>query len=131
MISKLYEKVVDYIKKEYKFLLLCLLIIVVGVFPLPISLYIGGGIIDLDDRIEVEDEYKENGSFNLSYVKETRATIPTYLLSFIFDWERVNIESVKIDTSLDSVTFDTHEEEHIGIHNRQFLEWPKVIERTW
>lgn len=97
MISKLYEKVVDYIKKEYKFLLLCLLIIVVGVFPLPISLYIGGGIIDLDDRIEVEDEYKEKGSFNLSYVRETRATIPTYLLSFIFDWERVNIENVKID----------------------------------
>ena len=97
MISKLYEKVVNYIKKEYKFLLLCLLIIVVGVFPLSVSLYIGGGIIDLDSRVEVENEYKEKGSFNLSYVRETRATIPTYLLSFIFDWERVNIESVKID----------------------------------
>ena len=97
MISKLYENVVNYIKKEYKFIILCLVILIVGLFPLPINLYIGGGIINLDDRIDIENEYKEKGSFNLSYVRESHATIPTYLLSFLFDWERVNIESIKVD----------------------------------
>ena len=97
MINKLYEKSIKFIKEEYKFVILCLIILVVGVFPLPVNLYVGGGIIDLDKRIEISDEYKEKGSFNLAYVKETRATIPTYLLSFITGWDRENIKSVKID----------------------------------
>lgn len=97
MINKLYDNVVNYIKKEYKFLILCLIILIVGVFPLPVNLYVGGGIIDLEDRIEIENEYKEKGSFNLAYVRESRATLPTYLLSFIAGWERVSIESVKLD----------------------------------
>lgn len=97
MISKLYENVVNYIKKEYKFLILCLVILVVGVFPLPVNLYVGGGIIDLEDRIEIKNETEPKGSFNLAYVKESRATLPTYLLSFIMNWDRTSVESVKID----------------------------------
>ena len=69
MINKLYEKVVRFIKEEYKFIILCLVILIVGLFPLPIRLYMGGGIINLEDRIEIENEYKENGSFNLAYVR--------------------------------------------------------------
>lgn len=97
MISKIYENVLSFIKKEYKFLILCLSIFIVGIFPLPFNLYVGGGIINLEDRITLEDEYKEKGSFNLSYVRESRATIPTYLLSYLFDWERVSIKNIKID----------------------------------
>ena len=97
MINKLYEKVVRFIKEEYKFIILCLVILIVGLFPLPIRLYMGGGIINLEDRIEIENEYKENGSFNLAYVRESRATIPTYLLSFVTNWDRVKISDVKLD----------------------------------
>ena len=97
MINKLYEKVVRFIKEEYKFIILCLVILIVGLFPLPIRLYMGGGIINLEDRIEIENEYKEKGSFNLAYVRESRATIPTYLLSFATNWDRVKISDVKLD----------------------------------
>ena len=97
MINKLYEKVVRFIKEEYKFIILCLVILIVGLFPLPIRLYMGGWIINLEDRIEIENEYKENGSFNLAYVRESRATIPTYLLSFVTNWDRVKISDVKLD----------------------------------
>ena len=97
MINKIYDKTIKFIKEEYKFVILCLVILVVGVFPLPVNLYTGGGIINLENRIEIEDENKEKGSFNLAYVREVRATLPTYLLSFIVDWERESIKSVKID----------------------------------
>lgn len=97
MNNKLYGKVVNYIKREYKFLIGCLLIILIGVVRLPVNLYVGGGIIDLEDRVSIENEYNEKGSFNLAYVKEVRATLPTYLLSFLFNWERESIKNIQID----------------------------------
>ncbi len=97
MFTKVYEKIINYIKEEYKFLILLFLIIFLGLFKLPYNLYIGGGTIDLSKRISVENEYQEKGSFNLSYVKQTRATIPTYLLSYIFNWERESVEEAKLD----------------------------------
>ena len=62
-----------------------------------VNLYIGGGIINLEERIEVDDEYKEKGSFNLAYVREARATLPTYLFSFIAGWDRESIKNIQID----------------------------------
>lgn len=97
MINKLYEKIVTFIKEEYLFIILMVIILFLGFFRLPYNIYVGGGIINLDDRIIVKDSYNLSGSYNISYVKSLRATIPSYLLSFIFDWERESIESVKVD----------------------------------
>lgn len=97
MFIKIYERVVDYIKNQYKFLLVLVIIIFLGLFRLPYNIYSGGGIIDIAKRIEIENEYHEEGSFNMAYVKSVRATIPVYLLSYIFDWERESIDSIKLD----------------------------------
>ena len=97
MFNKIYEKVVNYIKEEYKFLIVLSIIIFLGLFKLPYNLYIGGGIIDIADRMKIDNEYREKGSFNMAYVRSTHATIPMYLLSYIFNWERESIESVKLD----------------------------------
>lgn len=97
MINKVYERIVDYIKREYKFLILISIIIFVGLYKLPYNLYVGGGIIDIADKLEIENEYHEEGSFNMAYVKSSRATIPMYLLSYVFNWERESIDSVKLD----------------------------------
>ncbi len=97
MINKIYVKVTEYIKEEYKFLIVLGLILFLGLFHLPYNLYTGGGIIDLDKRLEVEGEKKINGSYNLAYVKSIRSTIPTYLMSYIFDWERESVDDIKID----------------------------------
>ena len=97
MFNKIYEKVINYIKKEYKFILFLAVLIFVGLFKLPYNLYLGGGIIDIADRLKIENEYHEKGSFNMAYVRSTKATIPMYLLSYIFGWERESIESVKLD----------------------------------
>lgn len=97
MFTKVYERIIKYIKEEYKFLIVLFLIIFLGLFKLPYNLYIGGGTIDLAKRITIDNEYQEKGSFNLSYVKQTRATIPTYLLSYLFNWERESVNETKLD----------------------------------
>ncbi len=97
MINKIYVKTLKFIKEEYPFLIILGLILFIGLFRLPYNIYIGGGVINLEDRLEVSGEKELNGSYNLAYVKSIRATIPTYLLSYVFDWERESIEKVKID----------------------------------
>ena len=57
----------------------------------------GGGTINIAKKITIDGEYKENGSYNMAYVKTTRATIPTYLLSYVLNWERESIDDMKLD----------------------------------
>lgn len=102
MINKIYEKVINYIKENYGYLIVLVLIIFLGFYHLPYNLYVGGGTINLKNRLEVENEYSEKGSFNLSYVTSYHATIPSYLLSYVFGWERENINDTKLDEN-DSV----------------------------
>ena len=97
MFNKLYEKVVNYIKNEYKFILFLVLLIFVGLYRLPYNIYTGGGILNVADKLEIEGEYHEKGSFNMAYVRSVKATIPVYLLSYLFNWERESIENAKID----------------------------------
>lgn len=97
MFIKIYEKLVNFIKEEYKFLIVLALIIIIGLYRLPYNIYNGGGILNIAHRLEIENEYHEKGSFNMAYVKSIKATIPVYLLSYIFNWERESIDSVKLD----------------------------------
>ena len=97
MFNKLYVKCINFIKEEYKFLIFLGVIVFLGLFQLPYNIRLGGGTIDIAKRIEIQDEYKVTGSYNMAYVKSLRATIPTYLLSYVFDWERESIESIKIE----------------------------------
>ena len=97
MFTKIYEKIINYIKREYVFLIVLGVIIFLGLFRLPYNIHMGGGIINIASRLEVENEYKETGSYNMAYVRTINATIPTYLLSYIFNWERESIEDAKLD----------------------------------
>ena len=97
MFTKIYEKIINYIKEEYKFLIILGLILFVGLFRLPFNIHMGGGIINVANRLTIENENKESGSYNMAYVKSARATIPTYLLSYLLNWERESIDDIKID----------------------------------
>ena len=97
MIKKAYNYIINLIKEEYKLIIVLILILFLALFHLPYNIYVGGGTINLEKRLEVDNEYKESGSFNLAYVKSIRATIPSYLLSYVFDWEKENINDVKLD----------------------------------
>ena len=97
MLNKIYVKIINYIKQEYKFLIILSIIIFLGLFKLPYNLHIGGGIINIANRLKIENEYRETGSYNMSYVRSIRATIPMYLLSYVFNWDRESIDEVKLD----------------------------------
>lgn len=100
VINKLYEKIKNFMKENYLWLLFYLIFVVTMTYPLPYYIYTGGGIINVDDKIKVEDASKSNGTFNMCYVSEINATIPTYLLSYIIpSWDLVYKEDVVLSSN--------------------------------
>ena len=100
MIKKVYEKIKETIKKDYKMLIMFVVIFVLCIIEFPFYIEAPGGIIKVDDRIKISDGYKSAtvGSFNLAYVSEIRATIPTLLYSLINkDWDVLKKEEVVYD----------------------------------
>ena len=88
--QKFIQKIKEYVKENYKFLLFLVVLYLVLTFPLPYYIYTGGGIMPVDKKIEISSSYQEKGSFNLAYVSEWRGTITTMLLSKVFkNWEVV------------------------------------------
>jgi len=115
MINKIYEKIKKFIKENYLWLLFYVIFIAVMTYPLPYYLYIGGGIIDTSNKIVVEDSDSSKGSFNMCYVEELYATIPTYLLSYVIpSWDLVEKEKVTLN--------DNETDKDLSIRNRLYLE---------
>lgn len=107
MLNRLYENILNYIKKEYKFLITLFVVFFLFTFRLPFFVDAPGGIIDLADRIKMDNSIQLSGSLNLAYVSEIRATIPTYLLSRVnSDWDLIEKNEVILDNeSLDDAKF--------------------------
>lgn len=96
MINKIYVKFKNFIKENYKQLILLIIFYIVMTFPLPYYICTSGGTIDVNDRVIVENSSDSEGSFNLAYVSEIRATFPTLVLSYIIpSWERIEISDYK------------------------------------
>ena len=114
-LKKVYLETKTYVVDSWFFLLTLLVIFVVMTYQLPYYIDTGGGTIAIDDRIQIENETESEGSFNMAYVSEVRATIPTYLLSYVFNtWERVKIADTKIDP--------TETQEDVEIRDHLYLD---------
>lgn len=99
VIKDFFKKVKEYIKEEYKFILMLLFTYILFTWPVNYYIVVGGGISDIDSRIKVEDGYKSKGSFNISYVSEMQGRFATYLLSYVIpSWERISVNEYKYDT---------------------------------
>ena len=83
MFKKLYEKIKNFIKLEYKFILFLVVFYVVCIWPVNYYIVIGGGNSDISSRVVVDEGYQSKGSFNLSYVSELKGTTLSYLLSYV------------------------------------------------
>ena len=98
MIKKVYEEIKKTIKKDYKMFIAFVAIFVLCVIELPFYIEAPGGVIKVDNRIKINDSYKSTGSFNLAYVSEIKATIPTLLYSLVNkDWDVLKKEDVIYD----------------------------------
>ncbi len=103
MLNKIYEKIKKYIKEEYKFLLIILILFVTMTYKLPFYIDTPGGIINISERIKIDEINKLNGTLNFAYVSEMRATIPTYIIAKINkDWDLIKREDVVYDNETES-----------------------------
>ncbi|MBQ6840771.1 MAG: hypothetical protein IJO63_01485 [Bacilli bacterium] len=90
--KQLINKVYAYFKDNYKLILFNVIflfgLIVICYYPFPYVVYRPGGLIDLNERIEVEGTKDTIGSYNMTYVTMAKGTLPNILLSFLFDgWD--------------------------------------------
>lgn len=83
-----------YIKRNWKYLLIYLIIFLLCIVKLPYYIDAPGGLINVGDRVEIENQYESEGSLNLAYVTEYSATIPMVILSYFNkDWKLNKISS--------------------------------------
>lgn len=98
MLKKVYDEVKKILKNNYKSLILFIVLLLTCTIEFPYYIEAPGGIIKVDDRVKVENSYEKSGSFNLAYVSEIKATIPTLLYSFVNqNWDVLKKEEVIYD----------------------------------
>ena len=95
MFTKIYEKIKEFIKENYKGLIAISIGVLLFTIELPYSIYTPGGAVNLNKRISVEDGYEVDGSFNMAYVSMVRGSIPFLLISYIIpDWDVVAADEI-------------------------------------
>lgn len=108
MFRKIFKSIKDFVVEEYKLLIVCFTILILFFYPVDYYIIIGGGISDISSRIEVDDSYDSEGSFNMSYVSELVGTLGPYLLSYIipsWDRESANLYKYNVKESIEDIEF--------------------------
>ncbi len=86
-----------HIKNNYKFILITIAIIILFLMRFPYYIEAPGGIDNMQDKIEI-DGYNSTGSFNIAYVREYEASVPTLLISlFNKDWDVIKRDEVLLE----------------------------------
>ncbi len=100
LLKKAKISIFEFLKYDYKYLVCLILVSILCFYPVNYYIITGGGISSMDKRVEVEDSYSSNGSFNLSYVRESDGVLLTYLLSYIIpSFERNSVDDYKYDSN--------------------------------
>lgn len=98
MFNKLYDKIKETFLKSYRFILLLMVLTIIFSIKLPYVIDIPGGYINVSERIELENQYETEGSFNMAYVSEISATIPTIVYAFLNSkWDVYKNEEVLLE----------------------------------
>lgn len=98
MFNKIYSHIKSFFVENYKFLIIWAIIIFLFFYELPFVIYTPGGVVNLEERIEVIDGYASEGSLNMSYVSLVKGTLPMILLSYIIpNWDLVKSSEITSD----------------------------------
>lgn len=96
--NKLYEKLKNFIKNNYKFLIIYSVLLLLFTVRLDYEVYTPGGLSNLNKRVIVEDGYTSKGSLNLTYVNAKKGIIPMILLSYVVpSWDLVSLDDQRIE----------------------------------
>lgn len=109
MLNKLYDKIKLIIKQNYKFYLVLIFLFLLFTFELPYYIESPGGILDVSTRVKVENANKVSGSFNLAYVSEFKATLPTLIYAYFNnDWDILKKEEVVLNETEEQIEYRNH-----------------------
>ena len=107
MIEEYMQKKIKKIKEFFKSpkdvlsFFLPIIIAIILVMPVPYYVKLGGGIIKLENKIEINED-GENGHFGALYVRESKGVVLTYLLTYIVpSFDREKEEEVVINNEDD------------------------------
>ena len=98
ILNKIYEKAKNFIKEDYKFILLLIFLFLIFTVELPYVIYTPGGSIDLEKRIVIEDGYDSEGKLSMAYVTMVKGALPYILVSKIIpNWDMETKENITYD----------------------------------
>ena len=89
-------KIKNFIKDNYKFLLIVFLIVLFYSIKLPYYIMAPGGTINITNRVELEGYKIDNGSINMLYVSEYKATPSMILSSLLMGYDINSYKDRKI-----------------------------------
>ncbi len=101
------NKIKNFFKEEWKFLLLMLFLYLGLTYELPYVIYTPGGHINMSERVEGDNTYSEEGSLSMTYVSMVRGSIPFLALSLVLpNWDiepanRVTYENTNVDETVE------------------------------
>lgn len=118
MFNKIYDKLIGFIKLNYKFLIILTILIFLFYYEFPYIIYKSGGTINLENRVVIDKEYKEDGKLQMSYVTAMKGTLPFMALSFIIpDWDLYPLEEITNEDNYEDVLEKGKEYLNEGIDN--------------
>ncbi len=98
MTKKFIESGKRFIKENYKFFIVLIFILIIFGIQLPYKIYTPGGMVNLSERISVENGYSSEGELGMAYVSMVKGSVPFLLLSyFIPDWDIVPESEITYD----------------------------------
>lgn len=94
------------IKNNYKFIIALVLILLIFWLPLPYYIDAPGGLTNLTKKVSIKDK-KIDGSYNLTYVSEYKASIPLIVYSwFNKDYDIYKKEDILLDNESDKEYYE-------------------------
>ena len=98
MRKNLLHKIKAFWVENYKFLLAIVLIFALFMIDLPYKIYAPGGMVDLSERVSVEEGQEYDGTLGMAYVSMVKGSIPYLLLSYVIpDWDIVPESELKLE----------------------------------
>ena len=95
-------------KEYYRTIIFLIICYFVFTYPLPYYIYAGGGTININDRVVINDAKESKGSLNFAYVKELEGNVATFILGNIipsYDIEKKDNISLNEDESNEDIMF--------------------------
>lgn len=92
------KKIKKFLKGSYKLIILYIVLLALVFIKLDYQIYAPGGLLNLDNKIEIDNSYKSEGSLNLTYVKGLNGNLLFVLASYIIpSWDLIKNEDVRYE----------------------------------